>query len=395
MAKYQFSDIERMALWLAHKRRCAHCDDPIMRFKDLEIDHVLPEILLSNPDELEKIKAEYGLGSEFEINSYYNWVPSCIKCNRRKSNRRLSKQYIFNLLEVVAKPKHERISRIEKKLEKTMKKEGFLTHIEAVKLIKNETIPLIEESLKDFVVNNLILSPATKRRDKWINEYLSRAVQTIAEQAAFSVVKNLSNNESFLTFVLKATSIALRNHQKEKLEALRNAIINSVLPSSANDDMKLIFINLVDQLEVPHLRLLRMLYEPGRYTSEENVFLNDLENNKDLYYYCSKQLVSHNLIYLKAFYNSADAIVEEEDNYRFPLPAPLPYTKIASGGMPIVRYSRYPQEKRMKIKLREMQETSKDLDLIIKLIRGNKSKDCVTEFGSLFIQFIKYSLEDI
>jgi hypothetical protein len=66
-----------------------------------------------------------------------------------------------------------------------MKKEGFLTHIEAVKLIKNETIPLIEESLKDFVVNNLILSPATKRRDQWINEYLSRAVQTIAEQAAF------------------------------------------------------------------------------------------------------------------------------------------------------------------------------------------------------------------
>jgi hypothetical protein len=49
----------------------------------------------------------------------------------------------------------------------------------------------------------------------------------------------------------------------------------------------------------------------------------------------------------------------------------------------------------MKIKLREMQETSKDLDLIIKLIRGNKSKDCVTEFGSLFIQFIKYPLEDI
>jgi hypothetical protein len=105
-------------------------------------------------------------------------------------------------------------------------------------------------------------------------------------------LKICPNNESFLTVVLQATSIALRNHQKEKLEALRNAIINSVLPSSANDDIKLIFIDLVDQLKVPHLRLLRMLYEPGRYSNEETVFLNDLENNKHLYCYCSETINS-------------------------------------------------------------------------------------------------------
>lgn len=278
MAKYQFSDIERMAIWLAHKRRCAHCDDPIMRFKDLEIDHALPESLLSNPDELEKIKVEYGLGSGFEINSYYNWVPSCIKCNRRKSNRRLSKQSIFNLLELVAKPKHERIARIEKKLEKIMKKERFLTHIEAVRLIKNETIPLIEESLKDFVVNNLILSPATKRRDQWINEYLSKAVQTIAEQAAFSVVENLSNNESFLTVVLQATSIALRNHQKEKLEALRNAIINSVLPNAPDESLQLMFLNFIDSFTPCHLIMMDFIDNPTHWCRKNNIRISELMN---------------------------------------------------------------------------------------------------------------------
>jgi hypothetical protein len=394
MAKYQFSDIERMAILLAHKRRCAHCDDPIMRFKDLEIDHALPESLLSNPDELEKIKVEYGLGSEFEINSYYNWVPSCIKCNRRKSNRRLSKQYIFNLLELVAKPKHERIARIERKLEKIMKKEGFLTHIEAVRFIKTETLPLIEESLKDFVVNNLILAPATERRDQWINEYLSKAVQTIAEKATPSVIENLSTNEPFLTVVLQATSIALRNHQKEKLEALRNAVVNSVLPSSADDDIKLMFLDLVDELKVSHLRLLRMLYEPDKYSNEENNFLNELEKHKHLYCHFPNQLIAHNLISLGAFYNSADAIVEEENNYRFPLPAPVPYPRITSSGVPIVRYSSYSQEKRMNIKLREMERTSRNIDLVIQVIRGNKSKDCITEFGSLFIQFIQSSVGD-
>ncbi len=384
MAKYQFSDIEGMAIWLAHKKRCAHCDDPIMRFKDLQIDHALPESLLNNPNELEKIKVEYGLGSEFEINSYYNWVPSCIKCNRRKSNRRLSKQFIFYLLEVVSKPKHERISRIEIRLEKIMKKEGFLTHLEATQLIKAETIPLIEEYIKDFVVNNLILSPATERRDKWINEYLSKAVQTIAEKATPSIVENLSTNEPFLTVVLQATSIALRNHQKEKLEALRNAVVNSVLSSSADDDIKLVFIHLIDELQVSHLRLLRMLYEPDRYSKEETAFLNELENQKDLYAHILKQLIDHNLISLEAFYNSTDAIVQEEDDNLLPYPSPLPSVKMPSSFL-----IDSPLEKRMKIKQRKSEKKSRDIDLVIRLIRDNKSKDCTTEFGSLFIQFIK------
>jgi len=269
--------IQRMAIWLAHKKRCAHCDEPIMRFKDLEIDHALPESLLNNPDELEKIKVEYGLGSEFEINSYDNWVPSCIKCNQRKSNRRLSKQAIFNLLEVVAKPKHERITRIERRLEKIMKKEGFLTCTEADRLIKTKTIPLVEEYIKDLV-NNLILSPATKRSSQWINEYLSKAVQTIAEKATPSVVENLSNNESFLTVVLQATSIALRNHQKEKLEALRNAIINSVLPNAPDESLQLMFLNFIDSFTPCHLIMMDFIDNPREWCRKNNIRISEIMN---------------------------------------------------------------------------------------------------------------------
>jgi hypothetical protein len=122
---------------------------------------------------------------------------------------------------MVAKPKYEEIIKIEQNLEKTMKKEGFLTRTEATQVI--------EEYIKDLVVNNLIISPATKRRDTWIDEYLSKAYQLIIEKVAFSVVENLPNNELFITAVLQATSIAVRNHQKEKLEALKNAVVNSVL----------------------------------------------------------------------------------------------------------------------------------------------------------------------
>jgi hypothetical protein len=176
---------------------------------------------------------------------------------------------------MVAKPKHEEIIKIEQNLEKIMKKEGFLTRSQAIKLIETETNLLVEEYIKDFVVNNLILSPATKRRAQWINEYLSKAVQTIAEKAAPSVVENLYKNESFLTVVLQATSIALRNHQKEKLEALRNAIVNSVWPNAPDDDLKLMFINFIDSFTLTHLVILDFIDNPLAWCQTKNLIVDN------------------------------------------------------------------------------------------------------------------------
>jgi hypothetical protein len=269
MAKYAFTSIQRMAIWKAHKGKCAYRGE-LIPFDDLEIDHILPESLLENPDDLERIKLEYGLSSEFDINSYYNWLPSCHKCNSTKNARVYSKSAIFHFLEMVAKPKYEEIRRIEQNLEKTMKKEGFLTRTQA--------IPLIEEYIKDFVVNNLIFSPATKRGDRWIDEYLSKAVQTIAEKAAPSVVENLSNNESFLTVVLQATSIALRNHQKEKLEALRNAIINSVLPNAPDESLQLMFLNFIDSFTPCHLIMMDFIDNPREWCRKNNIRISEIMN---------------------------------------------------------------------------------------------------------------------
>jgi hypothetical protein len=269
MAKYQFSDIERMAIWKAHKGRCAYCGEPTP-FKDLHIDHILPESLLNNTDKLEEIKTEYGLGSQFKINSYYNWIPSCSKCNRTKSNKVYSKPGTFHFIEMLAKPKHEELSRIEQSLQKTLKKEGYLTRSEATQVI--------EEYIKDLIVNNLIISPATQRRDKWIDDYLSKAVQTIAEKATPSVIENLSTNEPFLTVVLQATSIALRNHQEEKLEALRNAIINSVLPNAPDESLQLIFLNFIDSFMPCHLIMMDFIDNPTDWCRKNNIRISELMN---------------------------------------------------------------------------------------------------------------------
>ncbi|MEH2007708.1 MAG: hypothetical protein V7K81_21725, partial [Nostoc sp.] len=57
---------------------------PLPFFEQLHIDHILPEKLLNNPEELEHLKVNYGLREDFDINSYYNWFPVKIKINLQK-----------------------------------------------------------------------------------------------------------------------------------------------------------------------------------------------------------------------------------------------------------------------------------------------------------------------
>ena len=65
--------------------------------------------------------------------------------------------------------------------------------------------------------------------------------------------------ENFMTTVTYATIIALRNHQAEKLETLRNAVLNTALSPIVEEDLQHIFLNYIDELTLWHLRVLKFL----------------------------------------------------------------------------------------------------------------------------------------
>ncbi|NER07865.1 MAG: hypothetical protein F6K17_37605, partial [Okeania sp. SIO3C4] len=71
--------------------------------------------------------------------------------------------------------------------------------------------------------------------------------------------------------------------QQEKLEALRNAILNSAIPNSLKDDIQAIFLKWIDEFTVSHIRLLKMLDYIDNYHyidyNEEEILANlaDLE----------------------------------------------------------------------------------------------------------------------
>ena len=56
----------------------------------------------------------------------------------------------------------------------------------------------------------------------------------------------LSENAAFITTAMRASEMAMRTHQREKIEALGNAIVNSQLKGAPEETIQQIYWNDVD-----------------------------------------------------------------------------------------------------------------------------------------------------
>lgn len=84
-------------------------------------------------------------------------------------------------------------------------------------------------------------------------------------------IDTLSENESFITTVTYATIIALRNHKEMKIEALRNAVLNSAVGNAPDDDIQLMFLNFIDAFTPWHLRILMFYDDPKAWGEKNNI----------------------------------------------------------------------------------------------------------------------------
>lgn len=127
-------------------------------------------------------------------------------------------------------------------------------------------IPVAGASASE-VFDALVASPVSKRREAWMQDVSERLYKLEQTAEGFSA-EDLSENPAFVTTLLNATLIAVRNHQEEKIEALRNAVLNSALAIDVDDSLQATFLDLVDRFNPLHLRLLALLRDP---TADENV----------------------------------------------------------------------------------------------------------------------------
>lgn len=136
-------------------------------------------------------------------------------------------------------------------------------------------IPIVGGSAAELFVA-VITPPILKRRDRWIQS-LAEHLKLLEEKVAGFKLEDLSSNEQFITASMYATSSAVRNHQPEKLEALRNAVLNVALRNEPDEDLQLIFLNYIDSLTPWHLRILAYFKNPTEWFNQNKIKKLDLE----------------------------------------------------------------------------------------------------------------------
>jgi hypothetical protein len=105
----EFDISDRVALWEGYNRKCFYCSEPL-HFNDLEIDHIIP-LSIAESMNIQKLRDEYHLSPNFDINNFYNLVPAHRKCNRLKSDLIFNKSRIMYFLGI-AESKADRIAQL-------------------------------------------------------------------------------------------------------------------------------------------------------------------------------------------------------------------------------------------------------------------------------------------
>ncbi|WP_248731819.1 WASH complex subunit 5 [Pseudomonas sp. MWU13-2517] len=171
------------------------------------------------------------------------------------------------------------------------------------------TVPIAGGAMVEFF-NSMFEGPLSKRRTEWMIQ-VSDELNEILENGVLTE-KDLQENESFISTVAQACNISLRNHELEKLEALRNAVKNSALPNCPDDDCRQLFLNFVDVCTVTHIRLLQFFDFPARWFKSKDIIppnfsmgslirvlevaIPSLQNRRELYEPIWMDLVQRGLI---------------------------------------------------------------------------------------------------
>lgn len=130
-------------------------------------------------------------------------------------------------------------------------------------------VPIVGGPIAELI--DLVFSPViVRRRERWLED-LAAAVEQLRERQRDFDLASLARDEAAMTVALTATAAAMRTHQAEKLEALRNAVLNSALHVEPDEHVQLMFTQLVDEFTALHLRMLALFDDPGRWFQTHGV----------------------------------------------------------------------------------------------------------------------------
>ncbi|MEG4329075.1 hypothetical protein QUB37_17810 [Microcoleus sp. AT3-A2] len=226
-------------------------------------------------------------------------------------------------------------------------------------------IPAVGSGLVSFYESN-VSAPATKR----LNEFLKTLVLALAEIQ--DKLDGLAfHDPAFQTTLMYTLQIASRNHQEEKLEALRNIVLNAALPNAPEEEIQQMFLNWIENFTTLHLNLLKLLHQPDRKTNIDFI-LPDWENKANLYQVIFDDLKSKGLVTTE---NQALKFLRQRAQQR------RLESSIKSGKVKSVNF------------LDDLPNKSEDIKTLILQIKRVGGSSRTTKLGKAFIQFLISPIE--
>lgn len=104
----------------------------------------------------------------------------------------------------------------------------------------------------------LVWSAFKARRERASND-MREAVEEASRRSG-RMLDQLTKDEDFLTFLAQAADISLRTNQREKLDALKIAIVNAAC-GRFSQDQRLSYLRYLNDLSAAHVETLSWIYE--------------------------------------------------------------------------------------------------------------------------------------
>jgi hypothetical protein len=130
------------------------------------------------------------------------------------------------------------------------------------------SIPIIGAAASELF-SLIVTPPLEKRRTEWIEDIGIR-IKTLEDRDEISV-ESLRENDTFIDVVLQTTHQALKTSQQEKLDCYKNAIINTAVGEHPEISEIQIFLNLISDYTVWHIKILKLFDNPSDWFESHSI----------------------------------------------------------------------------------------------------------------------------
>jgi len=125
------------------------------------------------------------------------------------------------------------------------------------------------------ILNAITVAPIERRRNKFFEDICSH-IKTLESEIEELKPERLSQNELFITVLLKSLQAIIKEHQKEKIDAFKNAVINTVTIESISEDYKLLFLSYLESFTVVQIQIIKFFHDEFYIKHDEGGIVTNL-----------------------------------------------------------------------------------------------------------------------